>query len=157
VGGGLNEYQGVPADAFRARISLDVRLNIMVKWRVINPVTCAIGIILLLLMLFWALNLAGSDKTVTFSFVIKSFFYPFDMPTIKSINADRLGNIRLHFLLLSLVWFGSLLISAQPYQPKLRFIGSFVGVLTTLGWSFLCFFSGINCRDATLTMYSKSN
>lgn len=73
----------------------------------------------------------------SYGIVIKGSLYPFDIPSVASSVAEQTGESKRWYPLIGSGWFLCFLVSAQPYRPRFRGVGSVAGVLTTLLWTYL--------------------
>jgi hypothetical protein len=114
------------------------------KWRIWNPVVVTTGAILLVLLLYWTAVLLLSEKPValadavsSYAAIVKWYFYP--VALVKNVAAERLGMLRAEAIAFWTIWFLALVVSAQPYKPKLRLVGSGIGMTAVVVWTVFAF------------------
>ncbi len=85
------------------------------------------------------LSVDESKKTLDDIFVIlQLYFYPYDISLCgDGSTAANCVPQKTPYVITQSIWVVAYIISAQPYQLKLRFYGSTIGVLAFIAWTIM--------------------
>lgn len=116
------------------------------RWRFLNPAILAVAAIVGCLLLYWTQLILVSDKPLiaaevakSYGAILKIYFYPTGLVESIYRGSTQKPPQTAWWWWIWVVWFLAWIVSAQPYKPRMRVVGSVSGVIAVLVWSSFVF------------------